>query len=83
MILDRDNILREQEELKLLNQQLQAQVITLQNRSTRAEGNAEKDGSPDLRVLKELIQKQIMEAKLPQHLVLTTRLHDSPFSKDI
>jgi len=33
MILDCDNILPEQEELKLLNQQLQAQVVALQNRS--------------------------------------------------
>jgi len=41
MILDRDNILREQEELKLLNQQLQTQVVALQNKSTHVEGNTE------------------------------------------
>ena len=65
MILDRDNIFQEQDELKLLNQQLQAQVVALQNRCTQAEGDAENGASPDLRVLKELIQKQIIRAKLP------------------
>ena len=59
MILDRNNILCEQEELKQLNQQLQAQVAALQNNSTRAEGNAENNGSPDLHVLDDLIQKRI------------------------
>jgi len=51
MKLDRDNILHKKEEMKLLNQQLQAQVVTLQNRFTRAEGDAENGASPDLRVL--------------------------------
>ena len=83
MILDRDNILHEQEELKQLNQQLQAQVAAPQNNSTRAEGEAENSGSLDLHVLDELIQKWIMEAKLPQHLISTTRFHDSPCFEDI
>ena len=83
MILDCDNMLRKQEELKFLNQQLQAQVIILQNRSTRAKKDAENGVSPDLCVLEELLQKQIEEAKLPQHLVPTTCLLDSPLSKDI
>ena len=34
MAFDRESIFREQEELKLLNQQLQTQVTTLQNSST-------------------------------------------------
>ena len=63
MILDHDNILREQKELKLLNQQLQAQVFTLQNKSMRAEGDAENGVSPDLCVLEELIQKRIVEGQ--------------------
>ena len=44
MILDRDNIFSEQEKLKLLNKQFQAQVVALQNKSTRAEGDAENIG---------------------------------------
>jgi len=83
MILHRDNILREQKELKLLNQQLQAQIIALQNRFTQAEGDAKNGASSDLRVLEELIQKRIVKAKLPQHLVPTTRLHEFPLFKDI
>ena len=82
MILDRDNILRELEELKLLNQQLQAQVSPSRTGPT-GEADAENGASPDLRVLEELIQKRIVEKKLPQHLVPNTRLHDSPLSKDI
>ena len=37
---------------------------------------------PDLHALDKLIQKQIVEAKLP-HLLPTTHINDSPLSKDI
>jgi len=39
--------------------------------------------SPILHALDELIRKRIMEAKLPQHLIPTTRLHDCQLFKDI
>ena len=67
----------------MLKQQLQAQVVAIQNRSMRAESDAEKSASPNLHILKELIQKRIMEVKLPQYLVLTIRLHDSLLFKEI
>jgi len=76
MMLDRDYILREQEEL-------QAQVVTFQNNSARTEDDTEDRGSLNLHVLDELIKKRIVEAKLPQHLIPTTYLHDSSLSKDI
>ena len=37
MTLDRENIVREQKELRLLTQQLQTQVGALQNNSTKIE----------------------------------------------
>ena len=83
MTLDRDNILREQEGLKLLNQHPQTQVAALQNNSVRAEGDPESGRSLNLHALDELIWKRIVEAKLPRHLIPITRLHDFPLSKDI
>ena len=47
------------------------------------EGEPESGRSPNLHTLDELIQKQIMEAKLPRHLIPTTRLHNSPLYKEI
>ena len=82
MAPERENILREQEKLNQLNQ-LQTQVAALQNNSTRGEDDPENRGSPSLHALDELIQKRIMEANLPQHLISSTSLHDSPHSKDI
>jgi len=83
MTLDHTNILCEQEELKLLNQHLQTQVTSLQNNSARTEGDLVSGRSPNLLTLNELIQKWIVDAKLPQHLIPTTRLHDFLLSKDI
>ena len=57
MALDCENILREQEEPKLLNQQRQTQVTAIQT-TQRIHG-------PNLHALDELIQKCIVEAKLP------------------
>ena len=82
MILDRDNVIREQEELKLLNQQLSAQVVALQNNSVRRQHRGP-GGSANIHTLDELIQKWIIKEKLPQHLISTTCLHDSPLSIDI
>ena len=81
MILDHENIIREQEKLKLLNQQLQTQVAALQNNSTQIEGDPESNRSLSLHALDELIEKRIVKVKLPQHLILTTHIHDSPLSK--
>ena len=61
MALDHNNILCEQEELKLLNQHLQIQVAALQN-FARTEVNPESGRSPNLHALDELIQKRIVEA---------------------
>ena len=47
MTLNHDNILREQEELKLLNQLIQTQVGALQNNSARTKGDPE-SGSPQI-----------------------------------
>ena len=55
MTLDRESILRKQEELKLVNQQLQTQVTTLQNNSTQAGDDLESNRSPNLHGLNELI----------------------------
>jgi len=46
-------------------------------------GDLESGRSPNLYSLDELIQKWIGEVKLPQHLIPTTRLYNSPHSKDI
>ena len=81
MAFDRENIIRKQE-LRLINQQLQAQVAALQN-STQTEGNPGRNKSPDLHALDKQIQKQIVEAKLSHHLIPTTHIDDSPLSKDI
>ena len=61
MTIDRENILQEQEKLKLLNQQLQAQVTCLQNNLAQSEGKIENNRSPNLLALDELFQKRIME----------------------
>ena len=56
MALDSENILWEQKKkLRLLNQQLQAQVTALQNIPVQIEGDYENNRSPDLRTLDELI----------------------------
>ena len=47
------------------NQQLQTQVVALQNNSTQTEDDLESNRSPSLHALNELIQKHIVEAKLP------------------
>jgi len=65
MTLDHDNILCEQEELKLFNQHLETQVASLQNNSARTEGNLESERPPNLLALDELIQKWIVEAMCP------------------
>ena len=83
MALDRKNLIREKEEQKLLNQQLQTQVTALQNNSTQTEGDPESNISPNLHALDKVIQRWIVEAKLPQHLIPTTHIHDYPLSKDI
>ena len=70
MALDCKNIIREQDELKLLNQQLQTQVVTLQSNFTQTECDLESNKSSSLHALDELIQERIVEAKLPQHLIL-------------
>ena len=51
MALDRENLLQEQEKLKLLNRQLQ-------NISVQMEGNPGNNKSRDLCTLDELIQKR-------------------------
>ena len=63
MVLDNENILWEHEKLKLLNQQLQTQVTTLQNNSAQIRGELENNRSHNLFALDEFIQKLIMEAK--------------------
>ena len=62
-MLDRENIIREQEELKLLNQQLQTQVVTLQNNSTQTNDEPESNRSLSIRALDELIQNWIVETQ--------------------
>ena len=61
MTLDCENIVREQKELRLLNQQLHTQVGALQNNSTQTEGDTK---ATQLHALDELIQKWIVEIKL-------------------
>ena len=55
MTLDRDNILYEKEEWKLLIQQLQTQVVALQNNSTWRKAKPESGRSQNLHDLEELI----------------------------
>ena len=82
MAHDRDNIFRELEELRLLNQQLEAPVAALESNSEQTEDDPESNRPFDLHTLDTLIQKWIVEAKLPHHLTLTTQIHDSPLSKE-
>jgi len=59
MAHDHENILQEQERLRLLNQQLLAQVAALQSNLVQSESDLENNMSPNLRTLDELIQKGI------------------------
>ena len=81
--LDRKKIFQEQERLKLLNQQLLAQVTALQNNPVQPKGDRENSRSPNLRTLNKLIQKQIREAKLLSHPTPIAKVHKSPLSKKI
>jgi len=83
MALDRENLLWEQEKLKLLNQQLLAQVTTFQNNPVQIEGNLGNNMSPNLYILDELIQKWIGEARLLDHSNPTTKNHEFYLSKEI
>ena len=69
--------------MRQLNQQLLAQVATLQSNLVQPEGDFEHNRSPNLRSLDELIQKQIGEARMLDHLTSTAKIHDSPLSKEI
>ena len=51
MALKHEDNIREQKKLKLLNQQLQTHVATLQNNSTQTEGDLESNRSPNLHAL--------------------------------
>jgi len=47
------------------------------------EGRPKNSTSPNLRTLDELIQKWIREARLLDHSTPTTKIHESPLSKEI
>ena len=82
MALDHEIILQEQEKLRLLNQQLQTQVVALQNNQDKRGGQGQRVSY--LHALDELIQKRIGEAKLQNHLItLTTKILDFPLSEEI
>ena len=83
MALDRESIFREQEKLRLLNKQLQAQVTALQNNPAQTGGKLENNRPLNLLVLDELIQKRIMEAMSLDHPTPITKIHDSPLSEEI
>ena len=68
--LDHEYVIREQEALRWLNKQLQAQVANLQNNSAQTEVDPENNRSSSLYALDKLIQKQIKEAKLPHHQIV-------------
>ena len=63
--LDHENAIREQEPLRQLNNQLQAQFTALQNplTPTQSESKLEIGESLDIRILDELFQRRIKEAK--------------------
>ena len=82
MALNRENILQEQKKLRLLNQQLMAQVSALQNNPVQTEGDTKKSRYPNLCTLEELIQKWIEEARLLDHSTPTTKIHKSPLQTD-
>ena len=62
----------QEQKLRILNQQLLAQVASLQNNLVQLEGDPD-NKSPDLRTLDELIQKRIVKAKLLAHPTPSTK----------
>ena len=83
MAIDDENIIQEQEKLRLLNQQLLVQVASLQNNPMQVEGDPNNNRSPDLRTLDGLIQKRISKAKLLDYPTPSTKIHETPLFKKI
>ena len=80
--LGHENAIRQQEALRRLNDQLQAQIVAFQNNqpSTLSESKPEVGGSAEIRILDELIQKRITKANPQSHQTLSaTKVSDSPF----
>jgi len=83
MTLNRENIFWKQEKLRLLNQQLQAQVTALQNNPPQTGGELENKRFPNLLALDERIQKRIVEAKSLYHSSPITIIHGFSLSEEI
>jgi len=85
--LDRKNAICEQEALRQLNVQLQTKIAALQNTQTPTQSESEPEikESSDIRVLDELIQRRIEEAKLQLHSrsVLSAAKVSDPLSEEI
>ena len=86
--LDRKDAIREHGTLRLLNNQLQAQIAALQNPSMPKQSKSEPETreSSDIRTLDELIQRRIKEAKLQfdsRSTLSAVKISDSPLSEEI